>query len=450
MGAGGDFRVLGGNWGLGSNWVLRVLGGGKLGAMGCWGGYRVLLGAGGGLWVLQGAGGVPWVLWGRGWAMGCCGVGGGSHGCHGVGGGPVGVPGVPPPPDPPSPPTAAPAPCRVAPAPRCPPPPSAPPLPPDCVLDEGDAGTGGHRDSAGGGAAPGGVTTEGTGPPSATTPPGDTSNNVTAVSRGEATTGGRVTMSQGAELSLGPAAWGDSGVYICTVTSAQDLEGNNEAVAELVVLASLPEPPLPGTQPVYLAGKAATSGAGSVYGGLYAPPPKGPPPPAIALGPIGNGYGYSGASVSGHSSQVPLLRDTDSNLGSVPAGPSVAPPSMRVLRYLEDELNAFEPHGRYPPSGAGAPSDISSLHEAPDAWAPRGRPVSPPHSRSPPRGRWHSVEDLGSSRGGSPPPSRPRSRSRDDLLGEAAPLPRLPPVGPPGPPRRLRKNDAMSRESLVV
>lgn len=26
---------------------------------------------------------------------------------------------------------------------------------------------------------------------------------------------------------------------------------------------------------------------------------------------------------------------------------------MRVLRYLEDELNAFEPHGRYPPSGAG-------------------------------------------------------------------------------------------------
>ncbi|XP_035169842.1 lipolysis-stimulated lipoprotein receptor-like, partial [Oxyura jamaicensis] len=163
----------------------------------------------------------------------------------------------------------------------------------------------------------------------------------------------------------------------------------------------------------YLAGKAATSGAGSVYGGLYPPPPR-PPPAAIALGPIGNGYGYSGASVSGHSSQVPLLRDTDSNLGS------------------------------------GAPSDISSLHEAPDAWPPRGRPVSPPRSRSPPRGRWHSVEDLGSSRGGSPPPSRPRSRSRDDLLGGAAPLPRLPPVGPPGPPRRLRKNDAMSRESLVV
>ncbi|XP_040399599.1 lipolysis-stimulated lipoprotein receptor isoform X2 [Cygnus olor] len=303
-----------------------------------------------------------------------------------------------------------------------------------------------------------------------------------AVTLGDFYQGRSVTITDGAELSLGPAAWGDSGVYVCTVTSAQDLEGNNEAVAELVVLdwlfvvlvalgAALVALVLglcwcqccPHTcccyvrcpccpqrcccpEALYLAGKAATSGAGSVYGGLYAPP-KGPAPAAIALGPIGNGYSYSGASVSGHSSQVPLLRDTDSNLGS---GPPAPPASMRVLRYLEDELNAFEPRGRYPPSGAGAPSDISSLHEAPDAWVPRGRPASPPRSRSPPRGRWHSVEDLGSSRGGSPPPSRPRSRSRDDLLGGAAPLPRLPPVGPPGPPRRLRKNDAMSRESLVV
>ncbi|NWZ88640.1 LSR protein, partial [Poecile atricapillus] len=40
----------------------------------------------------------------------------------------------------------------------------------------------------------------------------------------------------GAELSLGPAAWGDSGLYLCTVTSTTDLQGNNEGVAELVVL----------------------------------------------------------------------------------------------------------------------------------------------------------------------------------------------------------------------
>ncbi|XP_032063207.1 lipolysis-stimulated lipoprotein receptor-like [Aythya fuligula] len=172
-----------------------------------------------------------------------------------------------------------------------------------------------------------------------------------AVTLGDFYQGRSVTITDGAELSLGPAAWGDSGVYICTVTSAQDLEGNNEAVAELVVLdwlfvvlvllgAALVALVLglcwcqccPHTcccfvrcpccpqrcccpEALYLAGKAATSGASSVYGGLYAPP-KGPPPPAIALGPIGNGYGYSGASVSGHSSQVPLLRDTDSNLGS--------------------------------------------------------------------------------------------------------------------------------------
>uniref|UniRef100_A0A8B9T4L4 Ig-like domain-containing protein n=1 Tax=Anas platyrhynchos TaxID=8839 RepID=A0A8B9T4L4_ANAPL len=56
-----------------------------------------------------------------------------------------------------------------------------------------------------------------------------------AVTLGDFYQGRSVTITD-AELSLGPAAWGDSGVYICTVTSAQDLEGNNEAVAELVVL----------------------------------------------------------------------------------------------------------------------------------------------------------------------------------------------------------------------
>ncbi|NWH43459.1 LSR protein, partial [Fregata magnificens] len=56
------------------------------------------------------------------------------------------------------------------------------------------------------------------------------------VTLGDFYRGRSVTILGGAELSLGPAAWGDSGVYICTVTSTQDLEGNNEAVAELVVL----------------------------------------------------------------------------------------------------------------------------------------------------------------------------------------------------------------------
>ena len=39
-----------------------------------------------------------------------------------------------------------------------------------------------------------------------------------------------------ADLTFDPTAWGDSGVYYCSVVSAQDLQGNNEAYAELIVL----------------------------------------------------------------------------------------------------------------------------------------------------------------------------------------------------------------------
>ncbi|NXT25539.1 LSR protein, partial [Syrrhaptes paradoxus] len=88
------------------------------------------------------------------------------------------------------------------------------------------------------------VTSPGGDPPDVTSPCPDSSRTVriVATKRGDVVTlgdfyrGRSVTILGGAELSLGPAAWGDSGVYICTVTSTQDLEGNNEAVAELVVL----------------------------------------------------------------------------------------------------------------------------------------------------------------------------------------------------------------------
>lgn len=39
-----------------------------------------------------------------------------------------------------------------------------------------------------------------------------------------------------ADLTFEQTAWGDSGVYYCSVVSAQDLDGNNEAYAELIVL----------------------------------------------------------------------------------------------------------------------------------------------------------------------------------------------------------------------
>ncbi|XP_033928175.1 lipolysis-stimulated lipoprotein receptor-like [Melopsittacus undulatus] len=174
------------------------------------------------------------------------------------------------------------------------------------------------------------------------------------VTVGEFYRGRGVTIEGEANLDLGPAAWGDSGFYVCTVNSIQDLEGNNEAVAELLVLGSLPEGTglFPGIQlgalpdwlfvvlvllgaalvalglglcwcqccphtcccllrcpccpqrcccpeALYLAGKAATSGGVSI---TY-----GPPPPSIALHSL----------ESSHSSQVPLLRDVD---GSVVSG----------------------------------------------------------------------------------------------------------------------------------
>ncbi|NXO46653.1 LSR protein, partial [Locustella ochotensis] len=44
------------------------------------------------------------------------------------------------------------------------------------------------------------------------------------VTLGDFYLGRAVTIRGGAELSLGPAAWGDSGLYLCTVTSTSDLQ----------------------------------------------------------------------------------------------------------------------------------------------------------------------------------------------------------------------------------
>lgn len=43
-----------------------------------------------------------------------------------------------------------------------------------------------------------------------------------------------------ADLRIGEVQWGDSGVYICKVVIADDLEGPNEASVELLVLGKLP------------------------------------------------------------------------------------------------------------------------------------------------------------------------------------------------------------------
>ncbi|XP_066494665.1 lipolysis-stimulated lipoprotein receptor isoform X2 [Tiliqua scincoides] len=253
------------------------------------------------------------------------------------------------------------------------------------------------------------------------------------VSLGDFYQGRRITVTNNADLSIEQTAWGDSGVYYCTVASVQDFSGNNEAYAELIVLGKSSEVSelLPGFQighmedwvfvivivlgffllillfgicwcqccphtcccyvrcpccpekcccpeALYVAGKAATAGVPSVYApSMYAssnPVKLAPPGTIIPMGPMYNGYGvdYDGASsVGGHSSQVPLLRDTDSPANAVRSGyriqASQQDDSMRVLYYMEKELANFDPTRSNQPNGrlekATVMSELSSLHE---------------------------------------------------------------------------------------
>lgn len=43
-----------------------------------------------------------------------------------------------------------------------------------------------------------------------------------------------------ADLNIAQTAWGDSGVYLCSVASDQDLTGNGECYTELIVLGQYP------------------------------------------------------------------------------------------------------------------------------------------------------------------------------------------------------------------
>ncbi|XP_077193056.1 lipolysis-stimulated lipoprotein receptor isoform X1 [Paroedura picta] len=238
------------------------------------------------------------------------------------------------------------------------------------------------------------------------------------VTLGEFYQGRRITITNEADLSIEQTAWGDSGVYYCTVTSPQDLQGNNEAYAELIVLdwvfvivvvlgffllilllgicwcqccphtcccyVRCPCCPKKCCCPeaLYVAGKAATSGVPSVYApSVYDPSghlKAGPPGTVISMGPVApmyNGYGVDydrASSVGGNSSQVPLLRDTDSVANSaVRSGYRIQAnqqdDSMRVLYYMEKELANFDPTRPGPANGriekASVMSELSSLHE---------------------------------------------------------------------------------------
>ncbi|CAH2318153.1 lipolysis-stimulated lipo receptor isoform X1 [Pelobates cultripes] len=56
------------------------------------------------------------------------------------------------------------------------------------------------------------------------------------VTLGDFYQGRQITISNLADLTIDMTAWGDSGVYYCSVLSSQDLQGNNEAYSELLVL----------------------------------------------------------------------------------------------------------------------------------------------------------------------------------------------------------------------
>ncbi|XP_055002280.1 lipolysis-stimulated lipoprotein receptor [Sorex araneus] len=323
-----------------------------------------------------------------------------------------------------------------------------------------------------------------------------------AVTLGEYYQGRRITITGNADLTFDQTAWGDSGVYYCSVVSAQDLQGNNEAYAELIVLDWLfvvmvslavflvflllsicwcqccphtcccyvrcPCCPEKCCCPkaLYDAAKEATSGLASNYASsAYAlSPAKSPPPPVMmAMEPYRFPRDFDRNSSVGHSSQVPLLRDTDSSVASeIRSGyriqASQQDDSMRVLYYMEKELANFDPSRPGLPNGRieRAMSEVTSLHE--DDWrsrpsrgpaltpirdeewgrhSPRRREPEPFMERpgrdwdGPRRPRAHSVDALddfgrpGSPESGRSPPSSagrrgrgyaaPRSRSRDDL-----------------------------------
>ncbi|XP_020791786.1 lipolysis-stimulated lipoprotein receptor isoform X1 [Boleophthalmus pectinirostris] len=62
------------------------------------------------------------------------------------------------------------------------------------------------------------------------------SKDNTAVTLGPEYQGRKISIVNQADLNIAQTAWGDSGVYICTVTSSSDLTGNPEDYTELIVL----------------------------------------------------------------------------------------------------------------------------------------------------------------------------------------------------------------------
>ncbi|KAJ8384439.1 hypothetical protein AAFF_G00204600 [Aldrovandia affinis] len=258
-----------------------------------------------------------------------------------------------------------------------------------------------------------------------------------AVTLGEIYQGRKISIMNNADLNIAQTAWGDSGVYVCSVVSSQDLTGNSEDFTELIVLdwllvvlvvfgflllllligicwcqccphtcccyISCPCCPERCCCPraLYEAGKAVKSGiplsqyAPTMYApSMYAQPQYGAGmnPPAIPMLPVPqgltappNGYNrdYDGASSVGQGSQVPLLQDSGPNSTRsgyrIQANPEGNP--TRVLYYMERELANLDPTRPGDSSGnynrMDVMSEVSSLHDGLDPRS-RGRAQPPP------------------------------------------------------------------------
>ncbi|CAJ1062803.1 lipolysis-stimulated lipoprotein receptor isoform X2 [Xyrichtys novacula] len=250
-----------------------------------------------------------------------------------------------------------------------------------------------------------------------------------AVTLGSYYQGRKISVLNNADLNIAQTAWGDSGVYVCSVISSQDLSGNGEDYTELIVLdwllvvlvvfgflllllligicwcqccphtcccyISCPCCPDRCCCPraLYEAGKAVKKGVPSQYATtLYAPSMYAQPPytgplanqPAIPLLPLPNGVGgvpppngygreYDVASSIGQGSQVPLLQDPDGGDHTRSGYRIQVDPdgnATRAIYYMEKELSKLDPSRPANYNRLDNMSEVSSLHDGLD---PRGR-----------------------------------------------------------------------------
>nr|XP_057939668.1 lipolysis-stimulated lipoprotein receptor isoform X2 [Doryrhamphus excisus] len=262
-----------------------------------------------------------------------------------------------------------------------------------------------------------------------------------AVTLGTEYQGRKISVINNADLNIAQTAWGDSGVYVCSIVSSQDLTGNGEDYTELIVLdwllvvvvvlgflllllligicwcqccphtcccyVSCPCCPDRCCCPraLYEAGKAVKKGVANQYAStLYAPSMYAQPAyagqlvnqPAMPLLPLPNGVGvppphdgygrqYDGASSVGQGSQVPLLHDQDGGGGGGDHTRSgyriqVDPDgnATRAIYYMERELANLDPARPANYNRLDNVSEVTSLHDSADA---RGRG---PRSQPPP------------------------------------------------------------------